>query len=120
MTEISYLAIGPVLALAVGVVVILMVEVTFKPSTSWLATIAGSSLLAGFVIAVLEWAEAADDPAIRFRGMVALDPFAAFGAVVLTLLGAVALLVAWPLVVEQGRRAAEFVALVLLALIGMV
>ena len=120
MTEISYLAIGPVIALTLGVVAILLVEVSFKPSTSWLATIAAGSLLAGFVLAVLQWVEAADDPIIRFRGMVALDPFAAFGAVVLTVLGTVALLVAWPLILEQGRRAAEFMALVLLALTGMI
>ncbi len=120
MTEISYLAIGPVIALTLGVVVILMVEVSFKPSTSWLAATAGSSLLGAFVLGVLQWAEAAEDPVIRFRGMLALDPFAAFGAVVLTVLGAVALLVAWPLVLQQGRRAAEFVALVLLSLTGMI
>ena len=96
------------------------VEVTWKPPTTWLGAIAGASLLAGFVLAVMQWIEAADDPIIRFRGMLALDPFAAFGAVVLTVLGAVALLVAWPLVMGQGRRAAEFIALMLLALTGMI
>lgn len=120
MTEISYLAIGPVAALTLGVVVILLVEVSLKPRTGLLGLIAGASLLAGFAISVAQWVEASDDPVIRFRGMLALDPFAAFGAVVLTVLGAVALLVAWPLIVEQGRRAAEFIALVLLALSGMI
>ena len=120
MTEISYLAIGPVIALTLGVVVVLLVEVTWKSPTTWLGAIAGASLLAGFVLAVMQWIEASDDPIIRFRGMLALDPFAAFGAVVLTVLGAVALLVAWPLVMEQGRRGAEFIALMLLALTGMV
>ena len=36
MTEISYIAIGPVIALTLGVVTILLVEVSFKPSSSWL------------------------------------------------------------------------------------
>jgi NADH-quinone oxidoreductase subunit N len=120
MTEISYLAVGPVIALTLGVVVVLLVEVTWKPPTQWLGAIAGASLLAGFILAVMQWIEASDDPIIRFRGMLALDPFAAFGAVVLTVLGAVALLVAWPLVMVQGRRAAEFIALMLLALTGMI
>ena len=120
MTEISYLAIGPVIALTLGVVAVLLVEVTYKPRTFWLGAIAGASLLGGFVMSVVQWVEASDDPIIRFRGMLALDPFAAFGAVVLTVLGAVAMLVAWPLILEQGRRAAEFIALVLLALSGMI
>jgi NADH-quinone oxidoreductase subunit N len=120
VTEISYLAIAPVAALTLGVVAVLMVDVTYKPRVGWLGGIAGISLLFGFVLGVAQWVSASDEPVIRFRGMVALDPFAAFGAVVLTVLGAVALLVAWPLILEQGRRAAEFIALVLLALTGMI
>jgi NADH-quinone oxidoreductase subunit N len=120
MTEISYLAIGPIVALTIGAVAVLLVEVTWKPPTVWLGAIAGAGLLAGFVLGVAQWVEASDEPVIRFRGMLALDPFGAFGAVVLTVLGAVALLVAWPLIIEQGRRAAEFIALVLLALTGMI
>ncbi|MBT8203622.1 MAG: NADH-quinone oxidoreductase subunit N, partial [Acidimicrobiia bacterium] len=120
MTEISYLAIGPVIALTLGVVLVLLVEVTYKPKVTWLGAIAALSLLAGFALSVAQWIEASDDPIIRFRGMLALDPFAAFGSVVLTVLGAVALLVAWPLIVIQGRRAAEFIALVLLSLTGMI
>ena len=120
MTEISYIAIGPVIALTLGVVAVLLVEVTYKPRTLVLGALAGASLLGGFVLSVVQWVEASDEPIIRFRGMLALDPFAAFGAVVLTVLGAVALLVAWPLIVEQGRRAAEFIALVLLSLSGMI
>lgn len=120
MTEISYLAIGPVIALTIGVVLVLLVEVTYKPKVIWLGAIAALSLLAGFALSVAQWIEASDDPIIRFRGMLALDPFAAFGSVVLTVLGAVALLVAWPLILIQGRRAAEFIALVLLSLTGMI
>jgi NADH-quinone oxidoreductase subunit N len=120
MTEISYLAIGPIIALTLGVVAVLLVEVTWKPPTTWLGVMAGAALLGGFVAAVAQWIKASDEPDIWFRGMLALDPFAAFGAVVLTVLGAVALLVAWPLILEQGRRAAEFIALVLLALTGMI
>ena len=120
MTEVSFLAIGPVVALTLGVVAVLLVEVTYKPRPFWIGVIAGASLLGGFITSVAQWVEASDEPIIRFRGMVALDPFAAFGAVALTVIGAVALLVAWPLILEQGRRAAEFVALVLLALSGMI
>lgn len=120
MTDISYLAIGPVIALTVGVVAVLLVEVTFKPPRWLLGLLAGASLLGGFVVGVAQWIEASDDPTFRFKGMLALDPFAAFGAVALTVVGAVALLVAWPLIDRQGRRAAEFISLVLLALSGMI
>lgn len=120
MTDISYLAIGPVIALTVGVVLVLLVEVTFKPARWVLGLLAWASLFGGFILGVGQWIEASDDPTFRFKGMLALDPFAAFGAVVLTVIGAVALLVAWPLIERQGQRAAEFIALVLLALSGMV
>ncbi len=120
MTEISYLAIAPVIALTLGVVAVLLVEVTYKPPVIWLGGIAGVSLAAGFVLSVSQWVRASDDPAIYFRGMLVLDPFAAFGAVVLAVLGGVALLVAWPLVLQQGRRAAEFIALILLSVTGMI
>nr|NIS44375.1 hypothetical protein [Desulfuromonadales bacterium] len=81
MTDISYLAVGPVIALTVGVVVILLVAVTVKTDDRVLGLVAAASLLAAFVLGVLQWAEASDDPTTRFNGMVALDPFAAFGAV---------------------------------------
>ncbi len=120
MTDISYLAIGPVIALTVGVVAILLIAVSYKTDERVLGGIAAASLLAAFVLGVLQWVEASDNPTTRFNGMVALDPFAAFGAVALAVVGVVALLVAWPLAVAQGKRIAEFLALILLALAGLI
>ncbi len=119
MTDISYLAVGPVIALTVGVVVILLVAVTYKVDDRVLGLVAAASLLAAFVLGVAQWAEASDNPTTRFNGMVALDPFAAFGAVTLAVVGVVALLVAWPLAIAQGKRIAEFLSLMLLALAGL-
>ena len=58
MTEISYIAIGPVIALTVGVVAVLLIEVTYKPRPALLGLIAGASLLG--LTAVLDIAKPGD------------------------------------------------------------
>lgn len=120
MTDIGYLAVGPVLALTAGVVLLLLVEVTLKPDKRAWVGIAGVSLAASFALGVAQWIEAADEPVLRFNGMVALDAFTALGSVVLTAITALAMVVAWPLILTLGRRGAEFVALMLLSLIGLI
>jgi NADH-quinone oxidoreductase subunit N len=132
MTDIGYLAIAPVLALTAGVVILLLAEVALKPSKNWWAIIGGGAVVAAFGLSVAQWIDVNDSGSDRlleagaelgslsFNGMIAFDPFNALVAVVLTVITGLGLVIAWPLIITLGRRGAEFVALILLALAGLI
>ncbi len=122
---ISWVAIAPELALALGAAVILLVEVQWKPRTRDLGLIAAVSLLVAFGATLLQWFNAADAVEARdlgalqsFSGMILVDGFAVFGRFALLVVTALGLAAGWQFFVDLGRRGAEGLALVLLATTG--
>lgn len=123
--SISWLAIGPELALALGAAFVLLVEVQWKPAVRVLGWIAGFSLLAAGALTVMQWVDARDAVAagatgdlMAFSGMILMDPFAVFGRAVLLAVTALGMAAGWEFFKALGRRGAEGLALVLLATTG--
>jgi NADH-quinone oxidoreductase subunit N len=117
MTDVSWLAIAPELLLAVGAAAVLLVDVQWKPNTRVLGAIAGATLLLAGGAAVVQWPAAAA-PELSFSGMIVLDPTAVFGRFAVLAVTALGIVAGWELFERLGRRAAEGLALVLLAATG--
>jgi len=117
-----------VIQLAGALLVLLVAVVAGKQRKFW-APIAGVAFLASFGVGLLQWREVAEtgagfffstqDLAIVRSPMVVMDGFSAFAAIVLGLVGFVALLGSWDLIKVLGRRSPEFVSLTLLAVAGL-
>ncbi|MFQ5947537.1 MAG: NADH-quinone oxidoreductase subunit N [Acidimicrobiia bacterium] len=120
MQDLSFLAVAPEVALGVGVLAVLLVEVMVRPPARIWGWLAGSSLAAATLLAGIQWAEVrGDGPALHYSDMIALDGFSAFGGLIIFPLTGLGLMGAWALASRLGRRGAEFVSLVLLAAMGM-
>lgn len=123
--EISWVAILPDLLLAVGAAAVLLAEVQWKPVTTVLGGIAGASILLSAGVTVVQWIQAGDavefgqtGDLIAFSGLVVMDGFAVFGRFALLAITGFGLLAGWKYIESLRRRAAEAVALVLLATAG--
>jgi NADH-quinone oxidoreductase subunit N len=117
VTDISWLAIAPETLLAVGAAAVLLVDVQWKPPVRVLGAITGMTLLLAAAAAVVQWPVAAS-PALSFSGMIVLDPTAVFGRFAVLSVTALGIVAGWELFERLGRRAAEGLALVLLAATG--
>lgn len=123
--EVSWLAILPELLLALGAVGVLLVEVQWRPDASTLVGVAGIALTLAGGATVVQWADAqntlergASADLVAFSGMVIADGFAVYGRFALIVVTAIGLLAGWRYVRGLGRRAAEGLALTLLATTG--
>jgi len=105
--------------LAAAVVVLLLVDVQWKPGHQWWAVAAGLGLAGATAAVALQWIDYRGDAgASFFSDMIAVDGFGAFAGMVIFPLAGLSLMGAWPLVRAQGGRGAEFVVLVLIAASG--
>lgn len=118
--EVSWLAIAPEIALALGAAFVLLVEVQWKPKARVLGTVAGVALAAAAALTGWQWIEAGGEVGntLAFSGMIVLDGFAVFARFALLVATALGLLAGWRFVAGLGRRGAEALALVLLATTG--
>lgn len=118
--EISWLAIGPDLALALGAVLVLLVEVQWKPPTRVLGMVVAATLAAASVLAVVQWVQAGVEgrQLLAFSGMVAMDRFAVLARLALLAVTALGMVAGWRFLAGLGRRGAEAIALILLATAG--
>ncbi len=117
-----------VIQLAGALLVLLVAVIAGKGTKVW-APIAGISFLASAGAGILQWREVSEGAGgfffstpqlvIMRSPMVVMDGLSAFAAIVLGLVGFVALLGSWDLVAGLGKRSAEFVALSLLAFAGL-
>jgi NADH-quinone oxidoreductase subunit N len=117
-----------VIQLAGALLVLLVAVVAGKERKFW-GPIAGVAFLASAGAGLVQWFEVSEtggglffstqDLVIARSPMVVMDGFSAFAAVLLGLVGFVALLGSWDLIRVLGRRSAEFVALTLLAVAGL-
>lgn len=118
---VSWLGIGPELALSVGAALVLLVEVQWRPSRRVLASFAAGVVAVAVLLTVilhlrLETGEGIET--LPFAGMIALDLYGVFARYVLLAVAALGLLASWRMIEEQGTRAAEMLALMLLATAG--
>jgi NADH-quinone oxidoreductase subunit N len=116
---ITFLSVAPEIAVSAAVVLLLMVEVVWKPRSAVWGVIAGGGLAAGAVLSGWQWvAHRGEEAGTFYNGMIAVDGFSALAGLLIFPLAGLGLLSAWRLAVSQRRRGAEFVALVLLAAAG--
>jgi NADH-quinone oxidoreductase subunit N len=116
--EISWLAIAPDLALAVGAALVLLVDVQWKPPVRTLAWVTGAIVAVAAILTVVQWVRIEPEGALAFAGLISADGFAIFARLVLIAATALGLAAGWRFVVGLGRRGAEAIALVLLATAG--
>ncbi len=114
--NLDLLAVAPLIAMSLGVVAVLMAEVTLKLGSRAWAWIAGLSVAAATALTVVQWvSHRGPDADTFFSGMMVVDGFSSFAGLVIFPVTGLGLMASWKLAVSQGRRGAEFVTLVLLA-----
>lgn len=126
MNQIAFLPIAPEILLLAGAVLILMAAVTLNLGRRAWAILAAASLGLSFAVSWIQWREVdAIGAQLNYVGqfgrtpMVVMDHFSVFGGGLVIAAGGIALLGGWRLVGTLGRRGAEYVALVLLAVAGL-
>ncbi len=118
---ISWLGIAPELVLGVGAALVLLIEVQWRPDRRFLAWFGAFVLLvaAAFTIRLHRFLDVADDvDRLPFAGMIALDGYGVFARYVLLAVALLGILAAARMVEAVGARAAEMIALMLLATAG--
>ncbi len=123
--EVSWMAIAPDLALSLGAVLVLLIEVQWKPPAKVLGAVAGGAVVVAVGFALLQRALAGEalvagdlGRLVAFSGMITMDGFGVFARLVLLGTTGLGLLAGWRFVEGLGRRGAEALALVLLATTG--
>ncbi|HEX2369447.1 MAG TPA: NADH-quinone oxidoreductase subunit N [Acidimicrobiia bacterium] len=116
---VSFLAVAPEIALGLGAVIILLVDVARHPGPRVHAGLVTLSLAAAAGLTVWQGAVVrADGASTWFAGMVRLDDFGVVGRGVVVLATALGMLAAWTLVSRLGTRGAEALALALVSATG--
>jgi NADH-quinone oxidoreductase subunit N len=123
--EISWVAIAPDLALAIGAALVLLVDVQWKPAPRVLGWVVAATLVTAAGLTVEQWLQGSDSLAagdveslVAFSGLITMDGFAVFARLALIAATALGLAAGWRFIVGLGRRGAEAIALVLLATTG--
>ena len=110
-------ALGPVIALSVGAMVMLMLE--FLPTRSWTTRGAVVTLLSLGAAAASVW-QVRDVKRSLFEGMFVHDPFTVFFTLLFCAIAAIAVLMSWDYVRRTGIDHGEYWALLLCATLGMI
>ena len=126
--SVSWLAIAPEIALAVGAAVVLLVDVQWKPKRRVLGGVVAAVLAVAVGFSIRQWfridefvdLSAADEGAfveafIPFGRMVVLDHASVLARFVILAVTALGVTAGWRLFERLGRRGAEALALVLLS-----
>lgn len=118
--EVGWAAIAPELVLVIGAVLVLLVDVQWKPDPRVLAWGAVLALLCGTILSLGLWfgLDNTADITRPFGGMIAHDRFAALSRLVIYPVTALGVAGGWRLWERLGRRTAEGLALVLLSAVG--
>jgi NADH-quinone oxidoreductase subunit N len=117
--DISWIAVAPEILLALGAAGVLLAEVQWKPRTAVLGTIATGAVVVAAAFTVVQWADVdMGGAAPVFSGLINLDGLAVFGRFALLAVTVLGLATGWRYFESLGRRAAESIALVLLASAG--
>lgn len=117
--DVSYLAVAPEILLLSGAVIVLMVDVFARPAARVHAWLAALFYLAAAGAVVGQWRRVSTDGgSLSFGETVLLAQHTAALRGILLVAAALGTLAAWPMLAGLGRRAAEGVALVLVAAAG--
>ena len=129
MENMSWLAVSFEVVLLVGALAVLLVAVVSGRSRTVWGPIVGFAFALSFVAGLWQWSAVADGQGGMFFSalgveivkspMVVLDGYSAFAAMLLGAVGFFAFLGSWDLQARLGKRAAEFSALMLLAVAGL-
>ena len=115
-------AVAPELALSVAALLLLLVDAVAGGSLgrAYLAPFATLGFAASIVVALSLWRQVTvEGPEVQLAGMVALDGFAIFVKVTLAVFGLLTVWLARDYLVREGAEEAEFYALLLFAVAGM-
>lgn len=126
--SISWFAIAPEVALAVGAAAILLVDVQWKPRTRVLGYLAATALTVAIAFSIAQWLKLDEILALPrdeffkaflpFGQMVALDASSVLARLIVLAVTSLGIASGWRLFEKLGRRGAEALALVLLASAG--
>jgi len=117
--NLDFLAVAPTVAIAVAVVLLLMVDVSFKVGPRWWGIAAALGLLGATTASVWQWIDyRGADGELFYSDMLAVDGFSSFAGMLIFPVTALGLMAGWQLVRGVGRRGAEFVTLALIAAAG--
>jgi len=129
MQSAAWLPVAFEVTLLVGALAVLLVAVVAGRSRDVWGPVAGIAFAASALMGVWQWIDvetnggglffSSDNFSIVRSPMVVMDSFSALAAVVLGAVGFVAFLSSWDLQAQLGKRAAEFSALMLLAVAGL-
>ena len=118
--EIPWAGLAPELVMVLGAVALLLLDVQMKPGVKVLWTSALVILVVALALGVWQWVVTEPGGELAFGGMLVLDPAAAFARLVVLVVSILAVFAGRSLFAHLGVRAAEGLALVLLASAGFV
>lgn len=118
--EIAWAGLAPELVLVVGAVGLLLLDVQMKPGVRVLWGSALGVLAISLALGIWQWIVTEPGGQEAFGGMLLLDPAASFARLVVLVVSILAVLSGRSLFAHLGGRAAEGIALVLLASAGFV
>lgn len=128
--DVSWLAIGPEIALGLGAAVVLLVEVQFLPPIRRLGAVFGGVLAVAFGLSIWQWMRVDElisggqstpgllGQVLPFGQMIVLDHGSVLARLAMLVVTALGVTAGWSLFERLGRRGAEALALVLLATTG--
>jgi len=117
--NLDFLAVAPTVAIAVAVVLLLMVDVSFKVGPRWWGIAAALGFLGATTASVWQWIDyRGADGELFYSDMLAVDGFSSFAGMLIFPVAGLGLMAGWQLVRGVGRRGAEFVTLALIAAAG--
>lgn len=129
-TYVSWIAIAPEIALALGAAIVLLVDVQFRPRIRALGGVAAMALAVAFGLSILQKLrlDSLLDGSLvvpdigrevfPFAETIAFDPNAVFARFVILIVAGLGVASGWRLFERLGRRAAEALALVLISAAG--
>ncbi len=117
--NLDFLAIAPTVVIATAVVLLLMVDVTFKVDHRWWGIAAALGFVGATTASMWQWVVYRGTAGeLFFSDMLAVDGFSSFAGMVVFPVAGLGLMGGWQLVKGVGRRGAEFVALAMIAASG--
>ena len=118
--DIAWAGLAPELILVAGAVSLLLLDVQRKPGVGVLWGSALGIMVVALALGIWQWVVAEPSGELVFGGMLLLDPAAAFARLVVLVVSILAISAGRGLFAHLGTRAAEGLALVLLASAGFV
>ena len=117
--NLDFLAVAPTIAIAAAVILLLMVDVTFKVGHRWWGIVATLGFIGATTASVWQWVEhRGAGGELFYSDMLAVDGFSSFAGMVIFPVAGLGVMAGWQLVRGVGRRGAEFVALAMIAASG--